>query len=361
MLHPRLNGEAKPLNFEIFSLFVKDSNDARKLCGMAHWVASYLTGKKSCTFWMLWPAEWEDTRGTDYAAYIERHAFFGAMRACEAVGIRTAFPHHADQYEHITSKSWMATLSLQPQARLPAATMVSKGNVLSDPKRAAKDALAALTCVRSHSPFTLCDGEPASPSVINKDGVTKGVVKLGFSWEARFVMIFHSEEDLAVKLTETFSQAGCLASATIVQEWVDFDFEMRLYFIPPEGWTPGKKLEPTRIECNAWSGSMENGERRSFHKLSKDIVMESYWKQDEEAFESAKKQATDYSQFLIAWLLLNDAQPVPMIRLDFMLLRWGPGKVRVIFGEYCEMGACVLGWEEGPPTIWKAAVDAALK
>jgi len=58
---------------------------------------------------------------------------------------------------------------------------------------------------------------------------------------------------------------------------------------------------------------------------------------------------------------LNNAQPVPMMRLDFMLLRMGPGKVRVIFGEFCEMGACCLGWEEGPPTIWRAAVDAALK
>merc|ERR1712216_237034 len=125
--------------------------------------------------------------------------------------------------------------------------MVSKANVLSNPKRAAKHALAALAYVRSHSPFPVGDGEPAAPSVINKDGVKKGVVKLGWSWEARFVSIFHSEEDLAVKLTEMLTKEGCLAQTCIVQEWVDFDFEMRLYFLPPEDWTPMQKLQPTRI------------------------------------------------------------------------------------------------------------------
>ena len=39
---------------------------------------------------------------------------FAAMRACEGLGIRSLFPHPADQYELITSKSWMATLSLHP-------------------------------------------------------------------------------------------------------------------------------------------------------------------------------------------------------------------------------------------------------
>merc|ERR1719446_204807 len=146
-----------------------------------------------------------------------------------------------------------------------------------NPKRAAKDALAALAYVRSVNPFPVGEGEPPSPSAINKDGVVKGVVKLGWSWEARYVKIFNGEEDLSVKLREILTDPGCMASSCIVQEWVDFDYEMRLYFLPPEGWTPAQKLQPTRIECNAWSGSMENGQRRNFHKLSKDIILEKYW------------------------------------------------------------------------------------
>lgn len=361
MLHPQLMGEGKHFKFELFSLFVKDSKEAEAISSMAHWLEACLKGTKRATFWMMWPSEWDDFRGSDYAAYIERHAFFGAIRACEQVGIRTGFPHAADQYEMITSKTWMATLSLHPKARLPAATMVSKGNVLDDPKRAAKNALAMLANIRTQNPFPVAAGEQAAPSVINKKGVVKGVVKLGWSWEARFIKIFNGEEDLGVKLTELLTVPGCRAGQAIVQEWVDFDFEMRLYFLPPHGWTPLQKLEPTRTECNAWSGSMENGERRSFHRLTKDRVLAEYWNQDEEAYTSAREQAIDISQDLIAWLLLNNAEPVPYIRLDFMLFRLGPGKARVIFGEFCEMGACSLGWEEGPPTLWKAALDAALK
>lgn len=361
MRHPRLNSATTKHKFEVFSLFVKHSEDVRAIGPMTHYLKAALRGKKTATFWMLWPAEWIDCRGSDYAAYIERRSLFTAMRACEEVGLRTAFPHPADQYEHITSKSWMATLSMQKEARLPAAVMVSKANVLANVKRAAKTAMAGLKYVRSQNPYVAGEGETASPSEVNKDGVFKGVVKLGWSWEARYVKIFKGEEDLAAKLADTFSEQGCLASTAVVQEWVDFDYEMRLYFLPPDDWDPSKRLEPTRIECNAWSGTMDNGERRNFHKLNKEKILAEYWKDDEKAYESAKEQAISTAQFLLGWLLLNDAAPVPMIRMDFMLLRTGPAKARIFFGEYCEMGACCLGWQEGPPTIWRAAIDNALR
>ena len=37
-----------------------------------------------------------------------------------------------------------------------------------------------------------------------------------------------------------------------------------------------------------------------------------------------------------------------------------PSPKQVVFGEYCEMGACCLKWEDGPPQIWRAALDFAL-
>ena len=36
----------------------------------------------------------------------------------------------------------------------------------------------------------------------------------------------------------------CLADTIIVQEWVDFDFELRLFFFPPAGWAPPTVLKP---------------------------------------------------------------------------------------------------------------------
>ena len=66
------------------------------------------------------------------------------------------------------------------------------------------------------------------------------------------------------------------------------------------------------------------------------------------------------SQSLIAKLLTLHDEPVPMIRMDWMLKRLAPGKAQVVFGEYCEMGACCLKWEAGPPKIWRAALDYSL-
>ena len=82
---------------------------------------------------------------------------------------------------------------------------------------------------------------------------------------------------------------------------------------------------------------------------------------DAAAWAMAKEKAIKISQLLLAWLLSAEHQPVPSMRLDFMVKRLGPGKARVIFGEYCEQGACVLGWQGGPPTIWRACLDAALR
>jgi len=363
--HPRLlEDEGHRCSFEVFNLFVKSSVDVWELCPKAPELAKKLQGRKKTLFWMLWPAEWEDTGDPDFACYVERQALFSGMRACEAAGLSAGFPHPGDLFELITSKSWMATLSLHPLARLPACVLVTKDKVLTDLSSAASDALAGMEHIRKLCPHKVEEGDPGAPSEINKDGIKKGVVKMGWSWENRFVSVWTSTSQLQARLKDMMSQPNCTASYCIVQEWVDFDFEMRQYFLPPCPVVPGARLEPARIECNAWGErSKESTVGQShacFSKLSESDCLEK-WSQDKEAWESAKAQATEVGQFLIAWLMAANARPVPMIRLDFMCKRIGPGKARVIFGEYCEMGACCLGWKEGPPTIWRAALDAALR
>jgi len=362
--HPRLVSSKDRRDFEIFQLFVDSSKAMWDVANGAPLLAKALRGRKRACFWMLWPAEWRDTGDPDFACYVERNALFGAMRACEVAGLRSAFPHPADQFEVITSKSWMATMSVHPGAHLPAATLVGKHAVVTDPEATAKRALAALEHIRSLCPFEVLPGEPPAPSVANKDGVRKGVVKLGWSWENRFVLTFNNIAQLQSRLVEMMTIPGCTSSYCIVQEWVDFDFEMRQYFLPPGVLVPGERVEPKRIECNAWGERDEAGGpgscRASFSKLSETQAL-TRWSQDEKAWASAKQQATDIAQLLIAWLLAVNAELVPMIRLDFMIKRLGPGKARVFFGEYCEMGACCLGWQQGPPTIWRAALDGALR
>merc|ERR1719476_1284457 len=139
-------------NVEIFHLFVKSSIDTWNVSGKVSSLSSILRGKKRTMFWMLWPAEWEDTGDPDFACYVERQAMFAAMRACEACGLSSGFPHPADQFELITSKSWMATLSVHPGARLPAAVLVGKDRVVNDLPGAAKSALAGLQHIRRLNP-----------------------------------------------------------------------------------------------------------------------------------------------------------------------------------------------------------------
>ena len=140
----------------------------------------------------------------------------------------------------------MATLALEREACLPAAVLVDKHTFLRSPQQVALDALQKLADVRPNR-----GGDP-SPSVVNAGGVKKGVVKVGWSWEAQFVFDFYGEARLAERLREMLTCEGCSTSTCIVQEWVDFDFEMRFFFFPPEDWTPAVALSPKRIEYNVW-------------------------------------------------------------------------------------------------------------
>jgi len=368
LAHPKLekDEEGVEANVQVFQLYVHSSSDMWEIIQQAPWISGQMKGKKRTCFWMLWPAEWEDTGDPDFACYIERHAMFMAMRALEGIGLATGFPHPADQYELITSKSWMATLSPVPAAHLPAAVLVSKGSAVRNLELAAQQALNGMHHIKKMNPYPVEAGEPAAPSEINKNGITKGVVKLGWSWENRFVLTFNSQTQLQARLKELLNVEGCTAVTALVQEWVDFDFEMRYYFLPPGDWLPSgdTPLQPTKIECNEWGERDEKGSagtsRASFSKLSETGVLKK-WEGDEAAWEDGKKKATEIAHFLLAWLISANSSPIPMIRLDFMMKRVGPGKARVYFGEYCEMGACCLGWVEGPPTIWRAAIDAAMR
>ena len=72
-------------------------------------------------------------------------------------------------------------------------------------------------------------------------------------------------------------------------------------------------------------------------RLSEEKIL-SRWEGDTAAWSMAKAKATEISQLLLAWLLSAEHQPVPSMRLDFMVKRLSPGKARVIFGEYCHLG-----------------------
>lgn len=361
MRHPVLGTAAassessSAFDIEVLNLFLGSNAHLAQVVQQAPTFLSEMRGARKSGFFMLWPADWQpDWVGEDFAGYVERKSLFSTMRALEAAGLRTAFPHPADLYEQITSKAWMATLSQEPRSHLPAGILVSKERIMKNPNVAAEEALLELEAIRKKSVFAGSGG----PSKRNREGLKAGVVKLGWSWEAKHVWFWTGKNELANCLKHMIAQDGCLAERCIVQEWVDFDFELRFFFLPPIDWDQRAVLKPLNYEYTAWGkGDYSPG---TFLKPQKDKVL-TWWQNDADALAAAHAKAEEISQFLISWLLSTHPEPVPMIRLDFMLKRLGPGQAQVTFGEFCEMGACCLKWEEGPPKIWRAALDYALK
>lgn len=358
MKHPNMaSPEGSAANCEVLSLFLSSDNDMKALAKDATIACAALGGIKKAGFWMLWPADWDaDWKGAGFEAYVERRILSSTMHACEAAGLRSSFPHPADLYMFITSKAWMGTLSPEPKARLPACVLVDRKAIEQDAGKAATAAMKGIEALRPTSVFAAGGG----PAAINKNGVKKGVVKIGWSWEAKYVWFWNNPGELKTCLAEMIRLPGCLSEQCIVQEWVDFDVEVRLFFFPPSDWDGLTVLKPAHYEYTAWNTSASSTEPGSFTKPKRANVLKK-WANDEEALLSAHAQAEEASQFLIAHLLSVHPTPVPKIRMDFMIKRWGPGHAQVAFGEYCEVGACCLQWNEGPPTVWRACLDYALK
>ena len=132
------------------------------------------------------------------------------------------------------------------------------------------------------------------------------------------------------------------------------------FFLPARGWTPASApLRPTHHEYTAWRNVEGEDAPGKFLKPTEAEALR-WFEGDEAALASAHAQAVAASQPLIAELQTKHPEAVPMIRMDWMVKRRRAGEAQVVFGEYCEMGACCLKWEEGPPKIWRAALDFAL-
>jgi hypothetical protein len=359
-VHPNLTQGAPEgcPNCEVFSLFLGSNEHMTSLPTNGPHMLAAMKGKKKASFWMMWPSDWHaDWTSQGYEAYVNRQMLFTSMRGLEAAGLRSSFPHPADLYEFITSKRWMATHCQDPNLRLPAATLVGRKEILRDPMKEAKSALQTLEGLRSNTAFAAVGG----PSVVNRNGVRKGVVKLGWSWEAKHVWFWNGVEELSKSLHSMIQLDDCLAESCIVQEWVDFDFELRFFFFPPANWAEEPvELKPRHYEYTSWNTKSHSYSPGSFTKPKRFEVLKR-WEEDSVALDAAHAQAEVAAQHLIKQLLQKSPVPVPIIRLDFMLKRTGPGQAQVAFGEYCENGCCVLQWAEGPPMVWRASLDYAMK
>ena len=127
----------------------------------------------------------------------------------------TRFPHASQLYETLLAKDWQPALCLHTKLRIPPTTTVNRAAVVRSPRRAAAHVLDALSACRSMR-YAGEGGEPACLAPLEGE-TRRGVVKLGFAWEAAHVRVFRGEQQLAEALQGLVATPGVESAAILVQ------------------------------------------------------------------------------------------------------------------------------------------------
>lgn len=327
--------------YECVSVFVESSADLSAMEQAQ--LASMLHGSQRAALYFLWPSRFREgavtRRNVDgvplRVGVVNAAASLHAMEAMEAAGVPTRFPHASQLYAALLSKEYQASLCTSAEFALPATTLVNRGAAVRDPSRAAASAVSALAKLRT-------EGTPP-PGM--------GVVKLGFSWEAVHVRTFTSTAELAAVLEALACKDGCEAPCLLVQDWVPNAFEMRVYLV---------RGRPAHVAYSdfGWEGCGFMGKPYDFEQKARAAVISDWLDDDEAAMAHAEEQARHLAVHVWArWLRAISSEPIPALRVDFLVGHAAPGRATVRSLELTELGFCMLGWKEGPRLVMGALLE----
>jgi len=219
-------------------------------------------------------------------------------------------------------------------------------------------ALASLNVVKQQQAKLRNESEP-------KDPVTKGVAKLGFSWEALDVKFWEKEkglEEALHNLSQTIEISGELTGqphdleSIIVQEYCKHDLEVRLYYV--EG-----RLEATIY--TKFCKIKDNLEFGDFHELFEQGKAAKEWMGgDTAALQSGEKQCREIAEQWLVWVQGLICELPPAIRFDFFVGRSDnkkAGEATVWTLEICELGFSMLGEKELPYKVFAAMCRSCLR
>eukprot|EP00663_Eupelagonemidae_sp_cell21sb_P003618 gene3619-biopygen3203 len=104
---------------------------------------------------------------------------------------------------------------------------------------------------------------------------------LGFSWEAAEVKRWSGESELAAALSNLTEQRLSTGNCAMVQDYVDFDVELRQFFVECEpGWDDEadrpRHVEPTRTLYTRFR-TVNDGRFTDFERLSREKCC-NYWR-----------------------------------------------------------------------------------
>lgn len=351
-------------SFEVWTVYVEDHSDMQKLAGVAHLVFGpqhpCRRGKHVGGMYHLYPTSFEEgcvpsqeTGQDGGAALVDQKSFFKMQQAVERAGVPTRFPHPSGFYELLSSKRWTYMMSLTPQLRVPPTVCMPRMLCETNLEQAAARALATLNKVRDLQAKMW--GLPPP-----KEGITKGVAKLGFSWEALDVKFWEGKDgpkglqNALYNLTQNIMISGELTGqpqdleGILVQEYCEHDLEVRLYVV--DG-----KVESTIY--TKFCKIKDNLEFGDFHELFEQGEAAEQWcGGDLAALKDGERQCREIVDHWMVWVQSQLCGLPPAIRFDFFCGRdrEQPGKAVVWTLEICELGFSMLGEKTLPNKVFAA-------
>ena len=386
--------------YEVVTAWVCGTTDIQRLGIMAATVTGQLRGRHTAAMWFLWPVDVNDGLSEDYhPGTAHQNAVLESMRAFEGAGVPARYPHSPALYRVFLSKEWTAQLCAVPgnPYRIPATTCISLGAIAADATNAAKCALRALVDIEAGMPTNIMPVQQHQQ---------RGVIKAGFSWEARGVRAFDGVQELALRLDGMASAARGSMPALFVQRRLENVLcEIRSYIVD------GKLAHTsyTRFLPPGSDGAFCNFERSP----QRERVLCSWLDGGPTGTCSARRAAAEVAltkaemviqQEMIPlwarWLKTVSAEDIPAWRLDVFVLRkpgtgieWRQGEsqnrnddgsptcaddgaaidgymqidtgvpleVELMTGELTETGFSMLHWDDGLATVLPSVLRGCFK
>jgi len=353
-------------DYEVWTVYVEDHTDMVKFADTVHLIfgASHPVrrARRTCAMYFLYPTAFEENcvpsmeTGEDSGAgLVDQKSLFRLMKAVERAGIPSRFPHCSGLYEQLTSKRWTYILSLASQYRVPPTVAVPRMLVERNGAIAADRGLNALLSVKQRQAAMWNEQSPKGP-------IEKGVVKLGFSWEALDVKLWEGRDGLqdalkqlaqVIEISQELTGQPHDCEAIILQEYVEHDLELRVYVV--EG----------KVEAHIYTKFCqikENNEFGDFRQLSSRSEAARQWMGgDAAALEDGERQCHEVTDHWLGWLQAQACEIPPAIRFDYFVVRdKQKGKAKVWTLEICELGFSMLGETKLPKKVFAAMLRSCL-
>merc|ERR1712187_118818 len=200
--------------------------------------------------------------------------------------------------------------------------------------------------------------KPDSPAF----AITKGVAKLGYSWEALDVKYWEKKVGLKtaihdltqyIEISEEHTAQPHDCDSLIVQEYIPHDLELRLY-------TVNGKIEASIFTkfCKI-KDNLEFGEfQQTFNKKE---AASDWMDGDTASLDDGIRQCTEITHHWLEWIQAQTCQTPSAVRFDYFVGRTKEAGRAVVWTlEICELGFSMLAHKQLPSKVFEAMLQDCL-